>query len=677
MISENYSTAAAEKAPQRLFVYNGGFLTQRRVRRILELSGYDISLGKPSPNDLIGVWGQSPTSWRGEAVSDKTSAPVLRVEDAFLRSVLPGRDGEPPLGLHLDSRGVHFDPSTPSDLEIILSQDPLDDAHILNQARDGIARLKKLSLSKYNGFDPSIPAPDPGYVLVIDQTAGDASVTASRADRNTFLEMLFVAREEHPNARIFVKTHPETMQGHRDGHYRDADLSTDVEFLSSPISPHTLLEGAVAVYTVSSQFGLEAVMAGHRPVVFGQPFYMGWGLTDDRMPLDRRQRKLTRAQLFAAAMIIYPRWYDPYRDKLCNLSDAIDTLYAQTRAWRDDHQGWVASGMRLWKRGPLQKVFGQHRKILFEDDPDKADKRAANTGRGRMVWAGKSDGHDSAMRIEDGFLRSRGLGAELIPPLSLVVDDIGIYYDPTQPSRLETLINQCETLSENDTQRAETLIRQITKAGLSKYNLDAADMPTDVPTNRRILVPGQVEDDASIRLGTTDICTNLDLLTATRKANPAATILYKPHPDVEAGLRDGAVENADEIADFVLNKTATIAAIDAVDEVWTMTSTTGFEALLRGKDVTCFGTPFYAGWGLTKDRAAIIPRRVARPTLAQLVHATLIEYPRYFDPVTGQPCPVDVVLDRLQNGTIPHPSRANRLLAKVQGIFASYAHLWR
>ena len=249
MISENYSTAAAEEASQRLFVYNGGFLTQRRVRRILELSGYDISLGKPSPNDLIGVWGQSPTSWRGEAVSDKTAAPVLRVEDAFLRSVLPGRDGEPPLGLHLDSRGVHFDPSTPSDLEIILSQDPLDDAHILNQARDGIARLKKLSLSKYNGFDPSIPAPDPGYVLVIDQTAGDASVKASRADRNTFLEMLFVAREEHPNARIFIKTHPETMQGHRDGHYRDADLSTDVEFLSSPISPHTLLEGAVAVYT--------------------------------------------------------------------------------------------------------------------------------------------------------------------------------------------------------------------------------------------------------------------------------------------------------------------------------------------------------------------------------------------------------------------------------------------
>ena len=52
---------------------------------------------------------------------------------------------------------------------------------------------------------------------------------------------------------------------------------------------------------------------------------------------------------------------------------------------------------------------------------------------------------------------------------------------------------------------------------------------------RRILVPGQVEDDASIRLGTRDICTNLALLRSTREQNPDAIVIYKPHPDVEAG----------------------------------------------------------------------------------------------------------------------------------------------
>lgn len=670
-------TAAVGEAPRRLYVYNGGFLTQSRVRRILSLSGYDVSLGKPSPDDLIGVWGQSPTSWRGEAVADHTKAPVLRVEDAFLRSVLPGRDGEPPLGLHLDTRGVHFDPSKPSDLEIILRTDPLDDTALLNRARTCMDAIKRANLSKYNAFDLALPPLDPGYVLVIDQTAGDASVSASRADRNTFLEMLFVAREEHPVAKIYIKTHPETAAGHREGHFRDSDLSDNVEFISDAMSPHVLLDGAISVYTVSSQFGFEALLAGHKPVVFGQPFYIGWGLSDDRMPLDRRQRKLTRAQIFAGAMILYPRWYDPYHDRLCDLEDAILTLEAQARAWRDDARGWVASGMRLWKRAPLQKVFGASRKIMFEDNPEKADALAAKTERGRMVWAGKSDTHDSALRVEDGFLRSRGLGADLIPPLSLVLVDLGIYYDPTGPSRLETLINASPNLPAAALLRTDALIAQITSAGLSKYNLRAADLTDDLPTGRCILVPGQVEDDASIRLGTKDISTNRALLEACRAANPAAVIMYKPHPDVEAGLRDGAVPDAGEIADFVLAKTSPIAALDAVDAVWTMTSTIGFEALLRGKDVTCLGMPFYAGWGLTDDRAMPISRRIARPTISQLAHAVLIDYPRYFDPVTDLPCPVEIVVDRLQNGSVPRPSRVNRMLAKVQGAFASYAHLWR
>ena len=451
-----------------------------------------------------------------------------------------------------------------------------------------------------------------------------------------------------------------------------------MSLFDTPISPWALFEGAVAVYTVSSQMGFEAIQMGHKPVVFGQPFYMGWGLSDDRKPLDRRQRKLTRAQLFAGAMILYPKWYDPHRDRLCTLETAIETLAAQARAWREDHQGWVAAGMRLWKRAPLQKFFGQQRQIVFQDDPARAVARAAKDGRGYMVWAGKSQGHEGALRVEDGFLRSRGLGADLIAPLSLVVDDLGIYYDPTAPSRLEALINASVDLPAVARARADRLIARLTQNRLTKYNLDAdTSLPAGLPAGRRILVPGQVEDDASIRLGTTDVRTNRDLLLAARNANPAAVILYKPHPDTEAGLRNGAVPDAADIADAVLAKTDPITALDAVDEVWTMTSTLGFEALLRGKRVTCLGMPFYAGWGLTDDRAAPVTRRTALPDLTALAHAVLIDYPRYFDPQTNLPCPVEVTVERLAKGDVPRPSRSNRALAKLQGIFASYAPLWR
>lgn len=672
---ETYDTpAAGPEKDRRLFVYNGGFLTQRRVRRILQLSGYSLHLGLPKEGDAVAIWGNSPTAHRGLAVAEKRDAPVVRVEDALLRSLHPGRKGEPPLGLLIDHKAAHFDPNTPSDLEELLATHPLDDTALLNHARGAMARMAEAHLTKYTAFDAEVAAPAPGYVLVIDQTFGDASVTASGADRARFVEMLVFAQEEHPGCPVVIKTHPETVQGFRKGYFGPEDANDRVTLLTEPVSPWTLFEGAVGVYTVSSQMGFEAIFAGHKPRVFGQPFYAGWGLTTDEFEVQRRQRKLTRAQLFAGAMILYPKWYDPYRDQLSTLETAIETLAAQTRCWREDHRRWTASAMRLWKRKPLQQFFGSVKPVVFEDDPGKA----RQTGRPWMVWAGKAQvGHADAVRVEDGFLRSKGLGAELIPPLSLVCDDLGIYYDPTRPSRLEKWIEKRADLRPDQQVRARRLIERLTDAGLSKYNLsaDAPDLAT-LPAGIRILVPGQVEDDASIRTGTDAVQTNRALLEAVRAAHPDAHILYKPHPDVEAGLRVGETD-AGDLADVVLSKTDPIAVLRHVDEVWTMTSLLGFEALLRGIPVTTVGAPFYAGWGLTRDLGDVPPRRRAEPSLEGLVHAALIDYPRYRDPKTGLPCPVEVIVKRLAAGDVPRPGPANRLLSKLQGVFASQAHLWR
>ena len=654
--------AAGEETTRRLRVYNGGFLTQRRVRRILGLAGWDIRLGRPGQGDYVGVWGKSPTAHRGEAAALRHDAPLLRVEDAFLRSVLPGRAGSPPMGLLLDEKGVHFDSSTPSALEDILTRHRLDESDILNRARTAMARMKTVHLSKYNAFDPHLPHPLEGkpYVLVIDQTKGDASIEHASARASTFREMLVFAQEEHPGLPVLIKTHPETAGGYRPGHYGPENETSRVQLVTGPHSPWHLLEGAAGVYTVSSGMGFEAIIAGHRPRVFGQPFYSGWGLTQDENPVPRRERKLTRAQLFAAAMIHYPTWYDPHNDALCEIETVLDNLEAQTRAWREDQAGYVASGMRLWKRGPLQKFYGAQKRLVFENEPDKAMEKARKGGRKVMVWAGKATGAfetpgTSFLRVEDGFLRSRGLGASLTPPLSLVRDDLGIYYDPTAPSRLEQLIGASVGLPGYATDRAEALIANLNKAKLTKYNLSGAAL-LDLPQGRRILVPGQVEDDASILKGCTKVRTNLGLLQAARAANPDAVIVYKPHPDVEAGLRKGVIE-ADALADVVAVNTDPVALMGAVEEVWTLTSLLGFEALLRGLKVTVLGAPFYAGWGLTRDLGDIPARRVAQPNLTQLAHAVLIAYPRYFDPVTSLPCPVEAVVTRLAQGDFPAPAR--------------------
>jgi capsular polysaccharide export protein len=665
--------------PRRLWHQNLSLLRNQRLHRMLELAGHELRFGLPGPGDGVLVWGCSPTAWRGEMVAARRGVPLVRVEDAFLRSIHPGRArGEAPIGLLIDAVGVHFDGSRPSRMEQVLHSADLYKSNILAEASRLIDCLIQADLSKYNNHDPSLPAPDAGYVLIVDQTAQDASIRHSGASAATFRDMLATALADNPDTRIVIRTHPETALGLRPGHFATGDTGGRVSLLTAPVSPHRLLANAAAVYAVSSQMGFEAILHGHRPQVFGQPFYAGWGLTKDMQPQPRRQRRLTRDELFAGAMLLAPLWYDPCRDRLCGLEDVIFQLEAEVRAFREDRHGHVAAGMRLWKRGRLQAVFGGTKALNFRDDPVIADRLAAAMGRGVLLWAGKEpqgfQPKAPCLRVEDGFLRSRGLGADLVPPLSMVTDDLGIYYDPSRPSRLDALI--ATPPSESGRARAKALVARLRAEGLSKYNLAGAPLPP-LPPGHRILVPGQVEDDASILKGAGAVRTNLELLKAVRAANPGAVILYKPHPDVEAGLRPGAVEGATEVADTILSQADPAALLAEVQEVWTMTSLLGFEALIRALPVTCLGAPFYAGWGLTRDLGPVPPWRTARPDLWQLAHAALIGYPRYWDPVSHRPCPPEVALDRLASGKIPHPGRANRLLSKLQGRFASFAHLWR
>ncbi len=670
---------------RRAFHYNAGFLTNARVRRILTLAGYDLKLGKPTPEDDVIVWGHSPYAPRGETMAEATGASLVRVEDAFLRSLWPGRSGEPPLGLVIDRQGMYFDASRASDLETLLATHPLDDTALLNRARDVVARMIEGHLAKYAASELSLPGPDKaGYVLLIDQTRGDASIELGQATPDSFAEALTWAREDHPDAQIVIKTHPETRDGHRPGHFDADKLPPGVVLDDRPVSLWRLFEGARAVYCVTSQAGFEAILAGHKPVVFGVPFYAGWGLTDDRRPVpSRRQRTLTRAQLVAAALVLYPTWYDPYRDRLAEVEDVLGALEAQVTAWRQDRGGYTALGMRSWKKGHLRQFFGQHGKMEFEDNTF----RATRDGRSLMVWAGREpDDLDelaraadrAILRVEDGFLRSRGLGAALVPPLSLVTDAKGIYYDPSRECDLEYLIAEAARLPTARLERAERLIAALRRSGVTKYNLEGAPAPELPDGVHVLLVPGQVEDDASIRLGTGDVRTNGELLRTARRLHPDAYIIYKPHPDVEADLRPGTLpEEVNGMADYIATDTSAEALLSVADRVVTMTSGMGFEALIRSIPVTTLGAPFYAGWGLTTDLGQVPERRTARPSLAALIHATLITYPRYLDPVTGQPCPVEVALDRLISGDGAQTPPRLRALSKLQGWLAGQSWIWR
>ena len=175
--------------------------------------------------------------------------------------------------------------------------------------------------------------------------------------------------------------------------------------------------------------------------------------------------------------------------------------------------------------------------------------------------------------------------------------------------------------------------------------------------------------------------TNLQLLIAAREANPDAWIIYKPHPDVEAGLRPGTIktETAAGIADQVAQHADPVALIDQADEVWTLTSLLGFEALIRGKAVTCLGAPFYAGWGLTTDIGPVPARRSARPDILGLIHAVLIDYPHYIDPLSAQFCSVETIVERLSSPELLEPSDGfnTRLQRRLKGLLPVWRRLTR
>lgn len=670
-------------APPRLIAASLGFLgagaEARRIRRILDLAGHRPVAGWPGAGDAVIAWGHGPRAWRAEALARRTGAALWRAEDAWLRSLRTGRaGGGPPAGLLLDRQGLHSDPSRASDLETLLATHPLDDPALLARARLAIDRLRHLHLSKYNTHDPALPPPPPGYVLVIDQVRGDASLTHGGLDgplpAGVFDRMLQAALDENPGARILIRAHPETTGGQRPGHFAASVARERVAFADGPLSPWALLEGASAVYCVSSQMGFEAILSGHRPRLFGHPFYAGWGLSADETPTPRRGRPLTPGQLFAAAMILFSLWHDPLRDRLCDLEEVIDQFESRLTAFRQDRDGHTAQGIRLWKRPHMQAFFGREKPLRFVKQG------------GTLAWATSAPEDFTGARIEDGFLRSRGLGAALVPPLSLALDDLGIHYDPARESRLERLI--ATPLPPGGAARAARLRAAILAARVSKYNLppDAsaaqglAALRKSRPDAPVILIPGQVEDDAAIRLGAHAVRTNRDLILAARAAFPGAILLYKPHPDVEAGLRNGAVPDAATLADLVLGGTDALSALALADRVFTITSGLGFEALLRGVPVTCLGIPFYSGWGLTDDRAPVPARRLAvlpRPDLDRLTYAALIGYPRYLDPVTRQPCPPELAVERLADPRATRAPTVLRWLAKAQGLLASNAWLWR
>jgi len=621
-------------------------------------------LGKPtfkfrrslmSAKSQIAGWGAKPSGRRAERLASKNKLPALFLEDGFLRSYGTG-DRFPPLSLVVDTCGIYYDASRPSALENMLNSD----ADLLNGIADDVAKARNLmlrhQLSKYNHAPPLDPAQlradDKMRVLVVDQTFGDLSIALGGATAETFQNMLEAARAENPDATIYVKTHPEVISGRKGGHFGFLKDDERTVLLRTAINPLSLIEHMDKVYVVTSTMGFEALLAGKPVSCFGMPWYAGWGATYDRVACPRRTKHRSVDALFAAGYFHYARYLNPVTRERGTIFDVIDWLVRQKRveALRHGENGrgrLICVGFRRWRQFNLSPILSLHpERVLFAKNATAA-RQLKPSPDDALAWWGREapsgldglarESNARTLRIEDGFIRSVGLGSDLIAPLSLVLDSEGIYFDPRQASDLENILASSAFPLE-EIEQAARVRRYIVDHRVTKYNLEP-NIRANWPTEDRpvILVPGQVEDDASIRFGCTQVRTNLDLLKEARAASLNAFIVYKPHPDVMSRNRLGKVtlDAARAWADHIETDLSVVSCIEGCDEVHTMTSLTGFDALLRGKRVVTYGQPFYAGWGLTIDReknGLALKRRQRRLTLDELVAGTLLRYPLYWDP---------------------------------------------
>ncbi|WP_137154782.1 capsular polysaccharide biosynthesis protein [Rhizobium sp. FKL33] len=592
-------------------------------------------------------WGRRPSGFRAASLASKTGLPGITLEDGYLKSYAPGA-GEPAHSFVVDRSGIYFEPLKRNDLSELIDR-PGDGDVDTARAQAAIDFIRRNRISKYNN-SPLKELDEAGlqgapYVLLVDQVPGDASLRGAGADDGAFASMLRHAIDHYPRHRIAVRTHPAAGDNSL---ILAAAKAMGVSIVATPrMNPWPLVEGADAVFTVSSQLGFEALLAGCKVHTFGITYYSHRGLTIDHADTEMWRPKRTIEQLFHAAYIDYSRYLDLHDRRPVEIEVALEQLLTvrdqRARIVRRVYTG----GLSPWKRRAMTPF------LIGPDGPPvhcrsirAAEQQASQNGGQVALWGAAKPLPKGApaIRFEDGFIRSRGLGVNLSLPCSLAMDGQHVYFDARGESFLENIF-ATHPFPEDLLARARALIDLVVSRGVSKYNLQTDFMaPVVDPGRLKILAPGQVEKDASIRYGSPAVKANRDLVARIRGLYPEAFIVYKEHPDVTAGLRSGGEPPVD--ADLIVTEGDIKHWIAWADRLETMTSLAGFEALIRNKPVGVHGAPFYAGWGVTDDHFPI-PRRQRRLTTEMLAAGALILYPLYVHPLSGMPCSPEALVEEI------------------------------
>ncbi|KZL17741.1 General stress protein A [Pseudovibrio axinellae] len=271
--------------------------------------------------------------WKCIEQSSFYGLPTYFIESSFFASfggyfddTLDGKYRRP-IGFVIDDIRYYFDARGPSRLEIELNKSgPIINDKQIARSKSLIRKIIDSRITKYNAYvsnERKDMSAFEGVVLVVDQKRSDMSIELARSDNGVVTNMLDQALSENPNKVILFKWHPDNIHMNAEIHIKNREMIIEVRDEFSTVD---ILDVCSKVYTISSQVGFEALLRDKEVVVYGQPFYSGWGLTDDRNKNHRRTEKRTIEELFYLTCVKNSIYFEGKTGNTISMEQSIENI---------------------------------------------------------------------------------------------------------------------------------------------------------------------------------------------------------------------------------------------------------------------------------------------------------------------------------------------------------------
>lgn len=271
-----------------------------------------------------------------------------------------------------------------------------------------------------------------------------------------------------------------------------------------------------------------------------------------------------------------------------------------------------------------------------------------------LQWAGQQDLRQREIQqalgkerliVEDGLLVNDRNNTPFRQKLSVSFDDGSSWLEDTGlSSRLVNTLQSDATLKRNESTRVTKLINRIIDNRLSKHNhypdvaikIGGAERPKILLIDN-ISAKADAEKIAHIQQAFKD------MLRDVIAQYPDHDILVKTELPKTKYVALNVLTHLPQVY-FIDFNIHTRSLLDIAEKVFVVNASEGFEALLLGKEVHCYGKPFYAGWGLTTDHVAI-PERTAKRTVKEIFHFAYVVSSRYYLPTEDRACELEELVD--------------------------------